>query len=205
MTSVAVIRDFFRKAGNRLFALCDSAFLGPMKSMLRLMFAGVLFCAASAALAVEKVSISAQKKRADDTAQGQVKFAGNHARRVDKIAYTLTLENKTKAELADVSVEYVIFVDRQKLGEQKGEEHIERIRGAKNLAQPLGHDPQFVTSKKVALVTQNRAGNFVFADGGRIRAEDSVVGVWVKVIQNSEEIGEYINPPTIKARQRWDD
>jgi hypothetical protein len=50
---------------------------------------------------------------------------------------------------------------------------------------------------------ENLVGRFHYVNGGRIKAEDSLKGVWVRVSQDGQIIGEYMNPPSLSTRG-WD-
>lgn len=148
-----------------------------------------------------KVQITTQKKRGDDT-KGKVGREGSQARATEKQSYAITLQNRTQADLANLTVDYIIFVERQRLGQKRGDEVVQRVKGTLKV-ETLGRTPQIVTTDEVVLNAENLVGNYIYTNGGRIKAEDSFQGVWVRVSQDGKLIGEYAVPSTMTSRG-WD-
>ena len=147
-----------------------------------------------------KVLITAEKKR-DQAAKGAVPRAGSQAKSSESIHYVLTFSNVSPGDLSGLSVDYVFFVERQKLGEVKSDgQKVERIAASQNIDALTRQAQQMVTSGEVTLNKENLVGTYHFKSGGRIRAEDAVIGVWVRVSQGGQIIGEYANPPTVTKR-----
>jgi hypothetical protein len=155
---------------------------------------------AAADLLPGKVQISVQKKKGEEKATPGEE--GGTARAADKQSYTITLQNRTSADLAELTVDYVMFVERQKLGEKKGSEMVERVPGTAKLG-ALSKKPETVTTGEVTLKASNVVGNYIYSNGGRIKAEDSLIGIWVRVSQGGTIIGEYALPSTLINRG-WD-
>ena len=150
-----------------------------------------------------KVQITAEKKRAE-AAKGGVGGAGTHAKSGENITYALTLRNISPGDLTGLTVEYCLFVERQRLGEKRTDpSKVERIAASQKVEALTRQTPQVVTSSGVTLNTENLVGNYIFSNGGRIKAQDAVIGVWVRVTQEGQLIGEYANPPTVTKRG-WD-
>ena len=150
-----------------------------------------------------KVQISAQKKHAE-AVRGLVAGSGPEAKGSDKVIYDFKLQNQTLADLSQLTVDYVVFVERQKLGTKLGQEdHVDRISGSKSIDVLTNSAPQTISTEEIPLNKQSLTGGYIYANGGRIKAEDTVVGVWVRVSQNGAVIGEYTNPSTVTKRG-WD-
>ena len=150
-----------------------------------------------------KVQITAEKKRAE-AAKGGVGHAGSQAKSAENISYVLTLKNTSPGDLTGLTVEYLLFVERQRLGEKKTDpSKVERIAASQKVEALTRQTPQVVTSSGVTLNTENLVGSYHYKNGGRIRAEDAVIGVWVRVSQEGQLIGEYANPATVTKRG-WD-
>jgi hypothetical protein len=148
-----------------------------------------------------KVQISAQKKHGE-VEKGKVGRSGSQAKSSSLQSYVITLQNITQGELKDLRVDYLVFVERQKLGEKKGEETVERVTGTK-MVESLGRAPLAFTTDAVTLGTENLVGTFHYKNGGRIRAEDSLIGVWVRISQDGKLAAEYALPTTAINRG-WD-
>lgn len=156
-----------------------------------------------ATAAPDKVRITSQKKL-DDVDKGHVGRAGSRDKNSEKVVYNLTVQNQSLGDLSQLTVDYVLFIERQKLGEKiGGEEHVDRVTGTKTIELLTNRAPQTITTEEMQLNNSNLVGTYHYKNGGRIKAEDIVVGVWVRVTQNGELIGEYTNPPTVTKRG-WD-
>ncbi len=147
-----------------------------------------------------KVQITTEKKpgAVANTAVGR---AGSQTKSAENILYVLTLKNISPNDLPGLTVDYLLFVERQRLGEVKNEpSKVERIAASRKVEVLTRENPQVVTTSEVPLNVENLVGHYHYRNGGRIRAEDSVIGVWVRVTQDGQLIGEYANPPTVTKR-----
>jgi hypothetical protein len=171
--------------------------------LLGLFSAGLLVTMSDVAMAQlpGKVQITAQKKRGDET-KGRVGGEGTEAKKSEKQSYSVTLQNRTSADLLNLTVDYIIFVERQKLGRKKGDETVERVKSSLKV-ESLGRQPQTVATEEVTLNSENLVGDYIFSNGGRIKAEDSIQGIWVRVSQDGKLVGEYAIPSTMTSRG-WD-
>ena len=150
-----------------------------------------------------KVQITAEKKRAE-IAKGSVSRAGSQAKSAENIQYVLTLKNLSPGDLAGLTVDYLLFVERQRLGEVKTDpSKVDRIAASQKVEVLTRQTPQVVTTSEITLNAENLVGRYHYKNGGRIRAEDGVIGVWVRVSQDGQLIGEYANPSTVTKRG-WD-
>ena len=150
-----------------------------------------------------KVQLTAEKKRVD-TVKAKAGGEGSEAKGVEKVSYAITLKDISFGDLPALTVDYLLFVERPKLGEKKTEApFVERIAGSKTVDALTRQTPQVVTTDEISLKTENLVGNYIYSNGGRVRAEDSVVGVWVRVSQDGQVVGEYAMPSTV-IKRGWD-
>ncbi|MEP6667888.1 MAG: hypothetical protein ABJF10_01975 [Chthoniobacter sp.] len=99
---------------------------------------------------------------------------------------------------------YLLFVERPKLGSRLDQPSaVDRVTGTQNIDTLTNRAPQTVTTSDVVLHKDTMGGGWTYNNGGRLRAEDTVVGVWVRVSQGGQVIAEYANPPTVTKRG-WD-
>jgi len=155
------------------------------------------------AAAVDKIVITSQKKPVTTT---KVSAGGDGVKGADKttVVYELKLQNQTLADLSQLTVNYILFVERQKLGARLDQPSaIDRVTGTQNIDTLSNRAPQNVTTSEVTLKKETMGGGWTYNNGGRLRAEDNVVGVWVRVLQGGQVIGEYANPATVTKRG-WD-
>ncbi len=164
-------------------------------------------CLASLAVAAlpppPKVQVTAVMKKAP-AGQSAVGPEGSRAKKTENATYTLTLKNISFEDLPSLTVDYILFVERQKIAQKKSDPPvIERLPGSLNVDGLKRGTSQAISTKEISLNTENLVGNYHYINGGRIRAEDAVVGVWVRVSQEGQLVGEYAVPSTVTARG-WD-
>jgi hypothetical protein len=157
-----------------------------------------LVLTAGADLPLNKVQITTQKKSGGN-AEVPVSPGGETVRGAEKYTYEITVQNRTSTDLTDLTVDYIVFVERQRLAEKKGAEVVQRVRGTAKLG-AVGRTPESVTTNTITLYRENLVGSYHYSDGGRIKAQDSFVGIWVRVSQGGLLIGEAAFPTTLTTR-----
>jgi hypothetical protein len=143
-------------------------------------------------------------KQVDKGERPRPEGEGSEARLVSTLKYDIKVASAGFADLADLKVDYIIFVERQQLGKKKDVDVTVRMKGSDTIPALTKKEPKTVTSIPVELSKSNLVGNYTFVNGGRIKVEDSVKGVWVRVTQGDKLVGEYANPSTITSRG-WDE
>jgi hypothetical protein len=178
--------------------VCMKTFLGGLAAV-ALLFGMTV----GQALASDAVAITSAKKPTSST-KGAVGGGGSQAKDSETVVYDLTVQNQTLADLAGLKVDYLIFIERPKLGQPMTEpSRVERVSGTQSIDVLSNRAPQTVTTNPITLNKENLVGRWHYKNGGRIKAEDTVAGVWVRVTQNGQVVGEYANPSTIKSKG-WD-
>ena len=148
-----------------------------------------------------KVDVSADRKRVETS--GPV-FARDASTITEKYVYEVKVQNRTFGDVPALDVHYLIFVERQKLGERKESDTVDRITGAAKV-EPLNRKTMVGTASTNEFVLNKRtiAGDYYFINGGRQKVADNVLGVWVKVFNGGKLVAEYTNPSTVTKRG-WD-
>ncbi len=150
-----------------------------------------------------KVQITVVKKRGD-VVRGKAESEGGIAKSTEGVSYAFSLKNLSFSDLGKLTVDYILLVERPKIGDKRNDPiHVERVKGSKAVEALTRQAPQTVTTDELILATENVTGGYIYRDGGRIKAEDTVVGVWVRVLQDGQIVGEYAAPATI-TKQGWD-
>jgi hypothetical protein len=146
-----------------------------------------------------KVDITAERKRLD---YGRPP-AAVESKTSDKWAYNFKVQNRSFSEAPALDVQYLILIERQRIGTPKERDTIERVTGSGKI-EPLTRSAssRILTSSEYSLSKEILASNYYYPGGGRRKAEDSVVGVWVRVMHEGKLVAEYINPSTI-AKHGW--
>ncbi|MEY2537045.1 MAG: hypothetical protein QOG67_785 [Verrucomicrobiota bacterium] len=162
---------------------------------------GAGFVAAGARAGTADMEIHVQPKQTD---QSGVKAQGGGSRFASKEhwIYDVAIESKSFKQLDGLELKYVIFYKQEKFGSKDPAEE-KRIKGSVSIGALKPHEKRSVTTTPVELNKTQLDGNYYFSSGGKERAQDSLVGVWVRVYQNGQQVTEYANPSTL-SRQHWD-
>lgn len=150
--------------------------------------------------AVSDVDIRASAKKVDAT---QPTNQGDGTRTVSKEHwnYEVTVENKSFKPLTSVEVRYAVFYKTEQLG-TKDPAKQERQTGTFSIDSLQPHERKPFTTNAVELNKSHLTGNWIYSNGARIHAEDTLVGIWVRVYQSGQQIGEYANPTTL-LKEQW--
>jgi hypothetical protein len=120
------------------------------------------------AAAVDKVVITSQKKSVN-AVRGNVGEGGTRAKDSTTFCYELKLQNQTLADLAQLTVNYLIFVERPKLGSRLDQPSpVNRISGTQAVAVLSNRTPQSVATsspciRKISSATGSTAMAGAFA------------------------------------------
>jgi hypothetical protein len=117
-------------------------------------------------------------------------------------AYDVTIENKTFKDLVGVEVKYFVFFRKEKLGE-KAAPALQRQAGNTTFDTLKPHEKKVISTSPVQLTKSQLASEWYFENGGRRKAEDVLVGMWVRVYQNGQLFSEYANPSTL-LKEKWE-
>ena len=173
--------------------------------MMMLCFAGALLLAAPhQSNAVDSSIVIEWQRKILDSNMGKA-TPGQVAKSTEDCIYTITLTNNAFKDAAAMEVKYLVFVERQRAGEKTGNEHIERVTGTKAVEGIKSHQKTSVETDKFTLNQNQLAAGWHYTNGGKTSAKDSVKGVWVRVYQGGTVIGEYVNPSTIRTREKWEE
>jgi len=148
-----------------------------------------------------RVDVTADRKRLE---VGAAEGARDTSTTSDKFVYEVKVQNRSFGDTPPLSVQYLIFVERQKLGELKDKDTVDRIMGSAKV-EPLTRKTmaQTVSTSEFVLSRRQLAADFYYPNGGRRKVEDNVLGIWVKVFSEGKMVAEYTNPSTVTKRG-WD-
>ena len=120
----------------------------------------------------------------------------------EKWGYKVTVENKSFKQLEPMEVEYRVFLldDERNLKKPKLKAH----PGTYTLpAMKNGEKHPFETQPVELKKSELKAG-WYSSSGLKEKVTDSVGGIWLKVKKDGEVVAEYMNPPSLKTRVKWE-
>ncbi len=149
--------------------------------------------------------ITATKKKESAVRAAPVK-SGENTTAIEEVFYEIKVASNAFKETVPVTARYKIVVERQEIGKKAGLETFDRVAGEAPVKALAPRASESVKSELIKLRTQSLTGKWHYTDGGRIKTQDSLVGIWVKLFdENGTEVGEYINPSTLSRKHQWDE
>jgi len=114
------------------------------------------------------------------------------------------IENCGFKPAQELQARYILFVKRQHAGQKQGEDQTEKVKGDYKVAElKPGANITFSTAE-VQLRHSQLDGNFYYIGGGMSKTDDGIAGVWVKLFQGETQVGEYMNPPNLTTKFKWE-
>jgi hypothetical protein len=163
-------------------------------------FVGIMFALAIGHAASSDVEIHCAPRRVDATAP---KNEADNTRTVSKEHwnYEVTVENKTFKPMAGIEVKYMIFYKTEELG-SKAPATQQHQSGSMSINALKPREKKSFTTNPVELNKSHLIGHWYYSGGERIKAEDTLSGVWIRVYENGQQLTEYANPSTL-TKEQW--
>ena len=125
-------------------------------------------------------------------------------KRKDSYQYEIKITNDSFQATAPLSAQYIIYVAREELGQKRGLERTDKIKGTEPVPAIQPHATVSIETKVATLREQALVGDWIYSNGGKIKAKDSVIGVWVKLYDGDKEVADFKNPSSLSQHQKWD-
>ncbi|MFL6515615.1 MAG: hypothetical protein ACJ8M1_11395 [Chthoniobacterales bacterium] len=116
--------------------------------------------------------------------------------------YEVTVENRTFKEIDNLEVKYAIFYKQEKLG-VKAAPTAQHQNGSFTIAALKPHEKKSFTTDAIELAKSNLVGNWIYSSGAKPNAQDTLVGLALRVSQNGQQFADYANPSTL-GKEKWD-
>jgi hypothetical protein len=110
--------------------------------------------------------------------------------------YDVKIENKTSKELTNLAFKYVIFFKQEQLG-VKAPATPRQQSGSFSIDSLMSHEKKSFSTNPVELSKSNLVGNWVYSSGAKPNAQDTLVGLAVRVYQGGQKFAEFANPSTL--------
>ena len=149
------------------------------------------------------IKITAARKRVDAS---QAKMESEYTNSSEeKWRYEAQLVNGGFKPAPPLKARYIIFVQRQELGGKPGTETVEKLKGEAEVAALASHANGSFATNEVLLHHGSLVGERHYPNGGRIKAQDVILGIWIKLFDGTTEVGEYVNPHTLTVKNKWEE
>ena len=80
------------------------------------------------------------------------------------------------------------------------------MTGSHPIDRLINNKPVEFETTPIKLGREKLDGGWYFKGGGEKNAKDRVAGLWFRAFDAAgEQIGEYVNPTSVKTRQTWKD
>jgi hypothetical protein len=140
------------------------------------------------------VEIHCVARRVDQTVKKASDGAANETN--EHWVYDVTIENKTFKELAKLDLKYVIFFKQEQLG-VKDNPTPRQQNGSFSIDSLKSHEKKSFSTNPVELNKSNLVGHWHYGSGAKPNAQDTLVGLAVRVYQGGQQFAEYANPSTL--------
>jgi hypothetical protein len=180
-----------------------------MKTLLRPLLFSTL-CISSALAGMGDFTFSAVEKRAGEGGTQDHKIhSGSGATGAIKTGkeewgYAVTITNNGFKDIAGLEARYVVFVKREQLGEKKGGERVERAPGSTTVESIKSHGKFEFLTTPVEMNKGILGGGWYYESGGKIKAEDKLCGLWLRLYQNGVQVAEFLRPTDLASKQKWE-
>ena len=146
------------------------------------------------------VEIHCFPKRIDQSVRTASDGGVNQTR--ERWIYDLTIENKTFKELTNVDLKYVIFFKQEQLG-VKAAATPRQQSGSFSIDDLKPHEKKSFSTNPVELNKSNLVGHWHYESGAKPNAQDTLVGLAMRVYQGGQQFAEFANPSTL-LREKLD-
>ena len=110
--------------------------------------------------------------------------------------YDVTIENRTFKELTNLDLKYVIFYKQEQLG-VKATATPRQQSGSFSIDNLKPHEKKSFSANPVELNKSNLVGNWIYSSGAKPNAQDTLVGLAIRVYQGGQQFAEFANPSTL--------
>ena len=140
---------------------------------------------------------------------GQVAKSGIELQTSQQWVGEIKVENLAFKPTAEIELRYILFVKRQDVKQNAEMDQMEQVKGTIKVGSLKGREKGTFLTSEVTLFQQQIKANWVYVDKsgkeiGKRKAEDAVMGVWVKLFSGEAELADYANPSTLKQKNKWE-
>jgi hypothetical protein len=134
---------------------------------------------------------------------GEKKHSGNVTKEATLYQYTVKLTNSSFAAVSGLSAQYRIFVRDDSGKGTVSQQKLKRLEFSAAIPDMPNLGTYSFDTEPVKLEKATLDGGWYYLDGKRNRSVDKVAGVWIRILQGDKVVGEYINPTTLAAKEKF--
>lgn len=159
------------------------------------------------------LQVTAQRRRTDNShtntqykSHPQKDGMAETSKADEKWQYTVKVANESFIPSPALQAQYIIFIQRQNLGAKTSgvADSVEKVKGSAPVAAINAHSDTSFETSEVSLRQQSLMGGWVYTNGGRIKATDSIEGIWVRFMDGDKQVAEYVNPSNLSSKFQWE-
>jgi len=140
------------------------------------------------------VEIHCFPKRVDQTVKKASDGGANETK--EHWIYDVTIENKIFKELSNLDLKYVVFFTQERLG-VKADPTKRQQSGSFSIDSLKSHEKKSFSTNPVEPNKSNLVGHWHYESGAKPNAQDTLVGLAVRVYQGGQQFAEFANPSTL--------
>jgi len=122
----------------------------------------------------------------------------------EKWVYEVAIKNGSFRDLAGLSVEYRMFMKDDSVRTKSTKIPLRKKEGTTPI-EALANLAVFKFQTEVMEIeTSMLDSGWVYKDkGNKRKSKDSLYGIWLRVMKDEKMVAEYVNPPTLKDKEKW--
>lgn len=151
------------------------------------------------ALAFGGIAVTAHRVRLDSEREQ----TRSSTKKSEEWCYKLSIANKSRLDLADLTVEYRVFYIDDTAKADRDELPLKRKSGRTALARLAAGETTEVQTITVPLEIVVLKPGHHYTGTNRNRVEDTLAGIWVRIRRGNEVLSEFADPTTLIKTEPW--
>lgn len=163
------------------------------------LIAGTFLGALPAHAGPTQIAVQAAAKKED----GEKRTKGNVTHEEKLAQYTVKLTNKSFAPASGLTAQYRIFIRDDSGKGAVSQQKLKRQAFSATIPDMANNGTYSFDTESVKLQSSMLQGGYYYLNGNRNQSSDRLAGVWIRILQGDKIVGEYINPSTLAAKEKF--
>ena len=134
---------------------------------------------------------------------GEKQRANNVTKQETLYQYTVKLSNRSFAPAAGLSAQYRIFIRDDSGKGVASKQKLKRQDFSAAIPDMPNNGTYSFDTEAVSLEKSMLDAGWSYTNGKRSQSADKLAGVWIRIFQGDKVVGEYINPTTLAAKEKF--